>query len=191
MRKIPTVFRRDPNDMSRVLSEVNSGCEWVLNGEGVATRKYDGTCVMLDDGGQWWARREVKSGKTPPENYIPVATDEITGKTMGWEPIRQSPFNKAHLDALQVNHGHEWTPGTYELIGPKINDNPERLERHDLRMHRLAETYGTTGVPRRFEDLKRLVLALNQYGSGWEGVVFHHPDGRMAKLKARDFPEGN
>jgi hypothetical protein len=23
---------------------------------------------------------------------------------------------------------------------------------------------------------------------GWEGVVWHHPDGRMAKLKARDLP---
>lgn len=22
---------------------------------------------------------------------------------------------------------------------------------------------------------------------GWEGIVWHHPDGRMAKLKARDF----
>jgi hypothetical protein len=24
--------------------------------------------------------------------------------------------------------------------------------------------------------------------AGWEGVVWHHPDGRMAKLKARDLP---
>ena len=22
---------------------------------------------------------------------------------------------------------------------------------------------------------------------GWEGIVWHHPDGRMAKLKVRDF----
>ena len=25
---------------------------------------------------------------------------------------------------------------------------------------------------------------------GWEGVVWHHPDGRMVKLKVRDLPEG-
>ena len=24
---------------------------------------------------------------------------------------------------------------------------------------------------------------------GWEGIVWHHPDGRMAKLKVRDYPE--
>jgi len=23
--------------------------------------------------------------------------------------------------------------------------------------------------------------------AGWEGIVFHHPDGRMAKIKGRDF----
>jgi hypothetical protein len=25
------------------------------------------------------------------------------------------------------------------------------------------------------------------YTSGIEGIVFHHPDGRMAKVKGRDF----
>lgn len=37
MKKIPTLLRRDPADMSRVLPEVNPGCEWVLAGEGRAT----------------------------------------------------------------------------------------------------------------------------------------------------------
>ena len=46
-----------------VLPEITPGCEWVIAGEGVATRKYDGTCVMYD-GDEWWARREVKPGKT-------------------------------------------------------------------------------------------------------------------------------
>jgi hypothetical protein len=63
VKKIPTVFRRDPEDMKRVLPEVSPGCEWVLDGEGVATRKYDGTCVRLDEDGKWLARREVRPGK--------------------------------------------------------------------------------------------------------------------------------
>jgi hypothetical protein len=41
----------------------------VLDGEGVATRKYDGTCVMFDGDG-WWARREVKPGKTAPAGFV-------------------------------------------------------------------------------------------------------------------------
>jgi hypothetical protein len=91
VQKIPTVFRRDPDDMKHVLPEVNPGCEWVLAGEGVATRKYDGTCVMLDGQG-WWARREVKPGKAAPGGFVPIETDEATGKTVGWEPIAQSSF---------------------------------------------------------------------------------------------------
>lgn len=58
MRKIPTLLKRDPDNMRSVLMEVNPGCEWVLAGEGKPTRKYDGTCVMLDEGGVWWRRRE-------------------------------------------------------------------------------------------------------------------------------------
>ena len=63
MRKIPTALVRDPDDRAHVLDEVTPGCEWVFAGEGIATRKYDGTCTMLDGNGKWWARREVKPGK--------------------------------------------------------------------------------------------------------------------------------
>ena len=48
MNKIPTLFVRDPENMSRVTREVTPGCEWVLAGEGVATRKWDGTNVLVE-----------------------------------------------------------------------------------------------------------------------------------------------
>lgn len=188
MKKIPTLFKRDPDDMRHVLPEVTPGCEWVLDGEGVATRKYDGTCVMLDDDGNWWARREVKPGKMPPPNYRAEETDPNTGKTVGWEPSGQSSYAKFIGEALaeDTNIGREFEPGTYELCGPKVNGNPEGYERHRLVSHAAAETFGASGNPRSFEDLRKLVIALGQ-ADGWEGIVWHHPDGRMAKLKARDF----
>jgi hypothetical protein len=100
----------------------------VLDGEGVATRKYDGTCVALDSDG-WWARREVKPGKQPPVNYQPIETDEITGKTVGWEPIEQSAFAKFHAEAVENTRriGAGWPADTYELVGPKVNGNPEQV----------------------------------------------------------------
>ena len=65
MKKIPTVFARDPETNLRyVKDEVTPGCEWVFAGEGVATRKYDGTCVMFDGDG-WWARRQRALGYQP------------------------------------------------------------------------------------------------------------------------------
>jgi hypothetical protein len=186
MRKIPTVFKRDPDDRAHVLPVVNPDCQWVLNGEGTATRKYDGTCVRLDEDGQWWARREVRPGKAMPANYMPVTTDPVTHKVMGWEPIEQSAFAKFHAEA--VNWGDHppapLRPGTYELVGPKINGNPERRDEHWVLSHRNAPII--KAPDRSFGAIRALVLRLHEE-AGCEGIVFHHPDGRMAKIKARDF----
>lgn len=181
MRKIPTVFVRDVTDMKRVMNAVTPGCEWVFDDPAaVATRKYDGTCVMLDDDGRWWARREVKPGKPSPAGFVPVETDRVTGKTVGWEPMEQSGFARWHAEAVASMPHAE--PGTYELIGPKINGNPEKVDGHALVLHARAQQL--EGVPSDFGGL----AAWMQSHLGYEGIVWHHPDGRMAKLKARDFP---
>lgn len=196
MRKIPTLYKRDPDDMRRVLREFTPGCEWVANGEGRPTRKYDGTCVMFD-GENWWARREVKPGKEPPPGWVQVDHDEVTGKRVGWEPAEQSAFAKWLDDALSqgmtgylsVPQSTDMPPppGTYELIGPKINGNPEGLQdgRHVLVMHGYEAAVDRAWLPRRldFDSLRAWMMATE-----WEGIVWHHPDGRMAKLKRRDFP---
>lgn len=188
MRKIPTVFRRGDHNRRHVTPVVNHECEWVLAGEGVATRKYDGTCCMFD-GLDWWARREVKDGKSAPPNFVVVNYDEATGKTMGWEPIEQSPFAKFHAEAL-ANDGFDpdiWRSGTYELCGPKINGNPEGYEAHYLVHHADdVDRLDLAGYrPLTFESIRALALDLGT--EGIEGIVWHHPDGRMAKIKARDF----
>lgn len=184
MQKIPTLFARDTNDRRYVTTEVTPGCEWVLAGEGTPTRKYDGTCVMYD-GTAWWARREVKPGKTPPANYRPISTDETTGKTMGWEPVEQSSFAKPHASAVEVRH--EWWEGTYELCGPKINGNPEGLDRHTLVRHTTAELAHVIVNPDEATWANQARLEEFLRHTNWEGLVWHHPDGRMAKLKRRDF----
>lgn len=186
MRKIPTLFKRDPENMRSVLPEVTLGCEWVLEGEGVGTRKYDGTCVRLSEGGVWWARREVRPGKTTPQLFILEETDPTTGKTVGWEPISSSSFVKWHRQALENMRRYEFEVGTYELCGPKINGNPEGLPEHRLIRHADAQRLPAVPNELSFESLRDLVVSLNK-DEGWEGIVWHHPDGRMAKLKARDF----
>ncbi|GHB55806.1 hypothetical protein GCM10010331_49580 [Streptomyces xanthochromogenes] len=190
MQKIPTMFARNPEDRRYVLPAVTPGCEWVLAGEGVATRKYDGTCVMYD-GVTWWARREVKPGKTPPPTFQAISTDEITGRTVGWEQVEQSSFAKFHAEAIaNVERLREdvppFRPGTYELVGPKINGNPEGEPHHWLIAHAEADVVSLPG--RSFDDLRTIVLQLAEV-DGSEGLVFHHADGRMAKIKARDFPK--
>ncbi|WP_026414354.1 DUF5565 family protein [Actinomadura oligospora] len=175
MRKIPTVFLRDRDtDPKHVTRVPHPDCAWVLAGDGVPTRKFDGTCVRFD-GARWWARREVRSGRTAPDGFLPLGTDEATGKTVGWEPAESSAYWKylcaAAGDAV-------WEEGTYELIGPKVNGNPEGVDEHTLVPHggqRLV------GVPLDFDGLREWLLT-----HPYEGIVWHAPDGRMAKLKRRD-----
>jgi hypothetical protein len=190
MRKIPTLFVRDEQDRRYVTDAVTPGCEWVLAGEGVATRKYDGTCVMLDPFDRWWARREVKRGKARPDGFWALETDPATGNTVGWEPAEQSPFARWLQQALlEADAEHDdLEPGTYELIGQKINGDPERVgDTHALIRHADAYRINFTGDA----DGIRAVIRELHTDLGWEGVVWHHPDGRMAKLKARDLrPDG-
>lgn len=182
MQKIPTVFVRDPDDRKHVTEQVTPGCEWVLLGEGVATRKYDGTCTMFD-GHDWWARREVKPTRPVPENFVEVARDDTTGKRVGWEPMSQSAFVRWFDEA--VTAWADWKPGTYELCGPKINGNPEGYASHRLVSHAGAQTINMPPSCLTYGMIRRAVEDLAEYG--YEGIVWHHPDGRMAKIKARDF----
>ncbi|WP_280186259.1 MULTISPECIES: DUF5565 family protein [Nocardia] len=178
MKKIPTLFKRDPENMARVLSEVNPGCEWVLAGEGVATIKYDGVCVMFD-GNAWWSRREVKPDKPEPPNWVEVDADPVTGKRMGWEPIEQSSFRKIFESAIKPS---ELEAGqTFELIGPKINGNFHNFTNHCLMRHGAAVD---TSAPRDFEGLRDWMAIMCD--GNLEGIVWHHPDGRRAKLKIKD-----
>jgi len=146
------------------------------------------------DGAKWWARREVKAGKTAPPNYVEDNTDPVTGKTQGWEPIEQSAFAKFHAEVL--NRQTEWVSsgeephqpfpiGTYELVGPKVNGNPEREDQHVLINHDYAEIAHDAINASTIDRIKEIVALYSEL-NGWEGIVWHHPDGRMAKLKARD-----
>ena len=185
MQKIPTLYARDfDHDPRYVTRDVTPGCEWVLKGEGTPTRKYDGTCVMFD-GAAWWARREVKKGKQAPPGFVAVEADDETGKTVGWEPLEQSAFARWHAAAVAESDDQlwpaPWPHGTYELIGPKVNGNPEHEETHLLIRHETAEALGD--VPLDFDG-----LAAWLHAHPYEGIVWRHEDGRMVKLKARDFP---
>lgn len=183
MKKIPTVFVRDWNgDRRYVLPEITPGCEWALTDPlAIPTRKYDGTCVMFD-GTAWWARREVKEGKTAPDGFVSLGTDPETGKAVGWEPVGQSGYAKVHA-AVLARFDPEmtaWRTGTYELAGPKVNGNPEGLAADHLVLHEAAMRL--RDVPRDFGG-----LAAWLHAHPYEGIVWHHPDGRMCKVKRRDF----
>ncbi len=176
MKKIPTMFERDwKGDKSRVLDLIKPECEWVLKGEGVATRKLDGTCCMVR-GGELFKRRELRPGDDAPHDFELVSTDEETGKRIGWVQVGNGSDDKWHREAFDKS----MPDGTYELVGPKIQGNPEHFVKHALVSH--SSTGELPNAPRTFGELKAWLV-----DKDIEGVVFHHPDGRMAKIKLRDF----
>ncbi len=180
MKKIPTLFIRDPaTNLRHVSREVHPDCQWVIDGEGGPTRKLDGTCVLIR-GLSVFKRREVKAGKAPPDGFELIETDPKTGNRVGWVAVGDGPEDKWHREALQ-NLDALLPGGTYELCGPKVQGNPEGYPEHTLRRH---GSIGLDDVPRSFRALSRWL-----HDRPYEGVVWHHQDGRMAKIKKKDFPE--
>ena len=190
MQKIPTIFERDWNgDRSRVVDAPHKDCGWVFAGEGIASRKLDGACCMVRDG-ELFKRRELKQGQPAPIAFEPVSTDDETGKTVGWMPVGDGPddkwFRAAFDDASRIaetNLGHGLPDGTYEAVGPHHQGGIEKdFPADTLANHRAPALWLDAPTERTFQSLRDWLG-----GQDIEGVVFHHTDGRMAKIKLRDF----
>lgn len=50
MKKINTLYKKNPENLSLVINEVNSDNTWVLDGDGIATIKRDGTASAIING---------------------------------------------------------------------------------------------------------------------------------------------
>ena len=190
MKKIISLFLRNYETDRLARNEITPGAEWVASGEGIATQKHDGTSCMASDG-ILYRRYDAKaftidkaSGKKnewdrkPPEGFEPAQDpDPVTGHWPGWVPVTDNPQDKWHVEAI-TNFGGPIPDGTYELCGPKLQGNPERLFAHILIRH------GSNPIqaPRDFDGIKSYLATADM-----EGIVWHHPDGRMAKVKKKDF----
>lgn len=175
MKKTVSLFARNYDGDRLVRDELIPGAEWVVAGEGVATRKLDGTCCLVRNG-RLFKRYDAKAGKAPPAGFEPAqAPDAVSGHWPGWLPVGDGPEDARHREAFTA----DLADGTYELCGPKVQSNPEGLEAHVLVRH---GSEVLADCPRTFTGL-RDYLSVRDI----EGVVWHHPDGRMVKLKGKDF----
>jgi len=191
MKKIPCIFKIDHVNHCTT-SIINPECQWVFDGEGIAQRKWDGTaCRILD--GKLYKRRQVKKGKASPVEFLLCETDPNTGNSFGWVPCVIGPEDKWHWEGfdnacrgLFLELGEAPENGTYELCGPQINGNPEKLEEHALINHSLAGGFPHPGPPVTV-SFPHMALKSWLFYRDIEGIVFKHPDGRMAKIRKTDF----
>jgi hypothetical protein len=200
-RKIPTLFDRDwDNDASLVTRDVNPNARWVTEGKGYATQKMDGTCCWITPERKLYKRRDVKTtykkkkGKTEkvqrkePDGFILVQEDASTGHKWGWMPVsEQGNEDRWHREAFAQKPPEEWMPGTYELLGPKVQRNLENVtgSRHVLEPHgcRILEN-----VPRDFDGLKEYFSQHPDIeGIVWYRVQDNGDPVEMVKIKGIDF----
>jgi hypothetical protein len=135
MKKISSLFARDPNN-PRILTDIfHPDADWVVAGEGVATRKWDGTAVLVR-GGKLFARYDVKHGKAAPPGFEPAQDpDPSTGHHPGWVPAERPDDKWIRAAAEAAKAAGQLDDGTYEACGPKIGGNPEGLIEHRLIRH--------------------------------------------------------
>lgn len=201
MKKIPSVFARNYDGDRLIRNEVVPGCEWVLAGEGIATAKWDGTSTLVR-AGALFKRYDAKPGRTPPAGFEPAMDpDPVTGHWAGWVPCDREDRSCAyHYEAFDNYPSIVPDDGTYELCGPRVNGNRHGFPHHILVPHGCG---ALPSWPRTFDAIARAFVewpeferaipapddALAQLGSlfTFEGIVFHHADGRMAKVKRKDF----
>lgn len=178
MKKIISLFKRNYDGNRQVYDEVVEGAEWVINGEGKATVKIDGTSCLVQDG-KLYKRYDAKKGKTPPEGFIPAQEpDQITKHYPGWLAVDSSKAeDKWHVQAFENFSGED---GTYELIGEKVQGNLYNITGHQLVKH--GDWEFDDEPPRTFAELKQWFETHDV-----EGVVWHRENGDMVKIKRRDF----
>lgn len=186
MPKLESPFVRKMIDNNYLVTdEITEGMEWVFEDESVmAIEKLDGTnvSIQITDGiivGVWNRTERLPFFNKGKQHII-----------MG---IMNS-YVKGYTEFL--GDGQHFG----ELIGPKVNKNPYNLKEH---VWIPFETYGQKhlkfncwgkypktfdSISEWFKELMPLYTSMKGDREGFiEGIVFTHPDGRMAKLRRDQF----
>ena len=179
MKKIKTLFKKNPKDLGRVINEIDPENLWVLK-LGVPTQKFDGTaCAIIDN--RLYKRFDLKKGRKLPDGAIPCQEpDLITGHHPHWIPCRRGDnSNKYHFEAFEILD--EVKDGTFELCGPKVNGNRENLKFHELIQH--------GGTILNLSDFSFSSIKKYLEQNDIEGIVFHEKNNgkRMCKIRKSDF----
>lgn len=214
MNKIPTLFGRFNDSYEQegtILPLLDLYAQRLLGpepfsfgGEGatvVATEKLDGTNVRVTVRNHMVMRIEKRRNPSKKQKRIGIIDPWYTDVQIddpADEHIRRAVAH-THMDSVPDG---EWCG---EAIGPKIQGNPLGLETprvvfftlgeapvlEDVPAYKTAEGYTAVNIEDFFYDLKKYLKTAEtrmQFGTGYmEGIVWHLPDGRMVKLKRKDF----
>lgn len=187
MEKIPTIFERD--EKFKVVNKVKEGCEWVFNNEGKPTEKLDGTNIRITVRNGTVVRVEKRRNPTKVQKKLGIID--------GWyiDADNNSPEDRWIFEAVNNTDVSEWPDNEHscEALGPKIQGNPLNLEKHTCVPFNM-DIPEFSDFPLDYNSMRQFLASMeSKYCPGTiaEGIVFHHPDGRRAKIKRKDFAELN
>ena len=186
MEKIECPFiRKIVNGNYIVTSEIVEGMEWVFNDESVmAIEKLHGTNVSI----------VIEEGTV---TQVYNRTERIPFINKGKKWLIEGILNSKERGYLEFLGDGQFFG---ELIGPKVNGNPYKLKEHlwipfstFCQKHLRYKSWGKypkdfNTISEWFKELIPLYSSMVQGEEGRkngfvEGIVFTHPDGRMAKLR--------
>ena len=188
MKKIPTLFERkfENHRVIKVLPNVIKGMEWVLNGEGDATIKIDGSCCAIINN-EFYKRYDAKNGKPIPKGAIKCQqeADPITGHLPCWIKCDRFISTDKWFWAAYDNfvntleaYPNDNIDGTYEAIGKHFQGNPYNMEYDILVRH----GQDIVDVPRNFGGIRDWLQCHKV-----EGIVFWKDGLPQCKIKRSDF----
>lgn len=181
MKKIPTLFERiyENHKVVGITRNVCPGMEWVLEGEGLATIKWDGSCCAIING-ELYKRYDAKKGKKAPEGAIPCCEpDPVTGHHPHWVRCdKNNPADKWFWAAYH-NSTENLKGGTFEAVGCHFQGNPYNLDLDYLVRHGIVYV---TDFPRDFDGMKEWLR-----NNHVEGIVFWKDGEPQCKIKRSDF----
>lgn len=195
MKKISTILPKDPNDLGKVIAgEIKVSIDHFK-------LKIDGTsCMVLD--GKPYSRLDVKMFKRKKGKIITFTEEEIlkkipegaiacqepdekSGHWPHWIPVIMDDPSQKYI-AEGFNNLNEIIDGTYECIGPKIQDNPHGVENHLWIPHfheKLIFELDNEWKESPFEFFKDFFKDFQ-----WEGLVAYNSNGEpIGKIRRSDF----
>jgi hypothetical protein len=154
------------------------------------TAKIDGTCCYVKDGTMYARQDVLRDLSRAWEGWFPTAglEPDKNGHIIGFRPL-QVKKDKWHLDALDPGDPSrarflEYIPETktfqyvmrsladvngqtVELIGPKVNSNRHKVDKHAYMVH------GAIRVDAPWASWDNLVEWMKTDGQMYEGIVIH------------------
>ncbi len=182
MPKLQSPFIREmKGNKYLVTNKITPDYEWVFEDESVmAIEKLDGINVSI-----------VIEGGNVTQIYNRTERIQFINKGKSW-------IIKGILNSKEKGYLEFLGDGQFfgELIGPRVNRNPYRLEEHlwisfsgFCQNHLKYKSWGKypktfESISEWFKELMPLYTSMKGDRTGFvEGVIFTHPDGRMAKLR--------